>query len=367
MSFPTGMKITLALATALFATAVFAADPPKPAPAPDPAAEKLDKLVKDALPVCSVETKITTNDMQHKLPPNFTSKVYKIESERQSCEGMYVAILSAQGGFYLGVPWFLDDVEAKTIEARLKEFTWKNMQQNYEPVVDRTKTRDNLYRVVMNQTTERGKFPLEGEVDQDAKFFFLGHFNPATESAASIRLKAFAPYLPVSPTKGASNPAVTVIEFSDFECPSCKHAAHYLDPILEKHGDQVRYIRYDLPLINAHPWAFTAAVAGRAIYKQKPEVFWDFKQQIYSNQSQLSAFTIDDFCRNFAQDHELDLAKYDADIASAELQSQIMKGAATALSGDIRATPSYLVNGVLVDPGEEGKTLDSYVAGLLKK
>ncbi|HKO56327.1 MAG TPA: thioredoxin domain-containing protein, partial [Thermoanaerobaculia bacterium] len=279
----------------------------------------------------------------------------------------YVAITSREGGFYLGVPWFLDDAEGTTIEDRLKSFTWKHMQQNFEPVVDRTRTRDGLDRVVMNQTTERGRLPLEGEIDPDAKVFFLGHFQPISDTAANNRLKVFAPFIAGAPTTGASNPKVTVIEFSDFECPSCQHASGYLKPILAKYPDQVRYIRYDLPLVNSHPWAFTAAVAGRAIYKQKPEVFWDYKKAIYDNQEKLSAFTIDEFARGFAQDHDLDVAKYDADIASDELKSLILKGAAVALSTDIRATPSYLVNGMLVDAGEEGKKLESYVASLLKQ
>jgi protein-disulfide isomerase len=366
MSFGTGMKhVTLALATALLASAALAADTPKPAP--DTAVDKVDAMVKAALPVCGEAIKINTVEMQHKLPPNLAAKVYQVDSERASCQGQYVAITSREGGFYLGVPWFLDDAEGKTIEERLKSFTWKHMQQNFDPVVDRTRTRDGLYRVVMNQTTERGRLPLEGEVDPDAKVFFLGHFQPIADTAAAARLKAFAPFISGAPSTGASNPAVTVIEFSDFECPSCQHASHYLEPLLARYPDQVRYIRYDLPLVNSHPWAFPAAVAGRAIYRQKPELFWDYKKTVYENQDKLSAFTIDDFARGFAQDHDLDVAKYDADIASDELKSLIMKGAAVALSTDIRATPSYLVNGTLVDAGDKGKHLESYVASLLKK
>lgn len=366
MSFGMGMKhLTLALATALLASAALAADTPKAAP--DTAVDKVDIMVKAALPVCGEATSIKTVDMQHKLPPNLTAKVYQVDSERASCQGQYVAITSREGGFYLGVPWFLDDAEGKSIEERLKDFTWKHMQQNFDPVVDRTRTRDGLYRVVMNQTTERGRLPLEGEVDPDAKVFFLGHFQPMADTAAANRLKVFAPFIANAPATGAAKPAVTVIEFSDFECPSCQHAAHYVEPLLAKYPDQVRYIRYDLPLVNSHPWAFTAAVAGRAIFKQKPELFWDYKKAIYDNQDKLSAFTIDDFTRGFAQDHDLDVAKYDADIASDELKSLIMKGAALALSTDIRATPSYLVNGVLVDAGDKGTHLESYVASLLKK
>src|SRR5262249_18050158 len=149
--------------------------------------------------------------------------------------------------------------------------------------------------------------------------------------------------------------------------PSCQRAAGYMKPILEKYGQQVRYVRFDLPLVSMHPWAFSAALAGRAVWLQKPEVFWQFKEQVYSNQEKLSAFTFDDFARGFAQDHDLDLKKYDADIASTDLQSTLLGGVGAAFSNDIRATPTYMVNGAIVDPGDHGNALAAYVEGLLKK
>jgi len=160
---------------------------------------------------------------------------------------------------------------------------------------------------------------------------------------------------------------VTVIEFSDFECPSCQHAAGYMPAILSKYGDKVRYIRYDLPLVSMHPWAFAATMAGRAIYRQKPELFWAYKKEIYENQDKLSAFTIDDFARGFAQSHDLDLKKYDADVNDESIRNEILKGVGIAFTNDIRATPTYIVNGKIIDAGDEGKALTDYVASLVPK
>src|SRR5262249_59321121 len=123
------------------------------------------------------------------------------------------------------------------------------------------------------------------------------------------RAKRLSPLIENSPSTGASTPQLTVIESSDFECPSCQRAAGYMKPILAAHGDKVRYIRFDMPLITIHPWAFSAAVAGRAIFHQKPDLFWTFKERIYENQEKLNNFVIDEFVRGFAQDHELDLKK----------------------------------------------------------
>src|SRR5439155_25589253 len=99
-----------------------------------------------------------------------------------------------------------------------------NMQQSYDIAVDRTKTRDGLYRVTMTQTTEHGKLPLEGEVDPAGTVLFIGHFMPLDGNGRASRTKVLSSLLEKSPATGAANPQVTVIEFSDFECPSCQRA-----------------------------------------------------------------------------------------------------------------------------------------------
>jgi len=363
--FRQAVKRSLLLAAiVLISAAAFAEDTPPP-PAPK-LGERADKLIQDGLPVCSDKVTTKYSGLVHKLPINLTGEVIQIESPRQVCAGQWVAITSSNGGFFLGIPWFLDGLTG-TVEQKLKAFVWNNLQQNMDPVVDKTRTREGFSPVTLYQTTERGKMPMQGEIDPEGTVMFIGHFHPVGETFNDSRLKVLQPYLDNSPVTGAAKPAVTVIEFSDFECPSCQHASAYMKPVMEKYSDQVRYIRYDLPLVTMHPWAFAAAVAGRAIYHQKPELFWDYKTQIYANQDKLTAFAIDEFTRGFAQDHELDMKKYDADVASAELQKSILAGAGTALSNDVRATPTDMVNAKVVDPGNDGKFLESYIAGLLKK
>ena len=349
------------------ASAVLADEPAKPAEKPAPTlGPRAEKLIKDALPVCSEGVTQSRVALQHTLPANMVGAVVRVESKHQACDGQWVAIITNEGDFFMGTPWFLDGTEG-TLEQRIKTFTMQNMKQVFEPVVDRTKTRAGLYRATLLQPMEGGKLPLEGEIDPNGTVFFFGHFVPMATDYHTSRLKAFEHFLPQSPSTGAAKPEVTVIEFSDFECPSCQHAAGYMKPILSAHSDKVRYIRYDTPLLGIHPWALPAAVAGRAIWRQKPELFWSYKEHVYENQEKLTAFTIDEFARGFAQDHELDLAKYDADVKSPELVADIVNGVGAAFSNDIRATPTYIVNGALVDAGNEGKGLTDYVNGLLKK
>ena len=355
----------------VFATAAFGQqaqqqpDPPEVKVTPAPAFEK---YIRDAMPVCEGTT-LSYVQMLHKLPENLNGLVVRADSTRQTCQGQLVGATSRQGTVYLGIPWFLDDVkDVKGLEAKLTQFTSIALHEAFTPVIDHDKmTKEGLYSVKLYETTERGKLPLYGEIDPAGTVFFIGPFRPFDEPAAAVRAKAFDFYIADSPVTGAAKPAVTVVEFSDFECPSCQHASGYMKPILEKHADQVRYIRYDTPLVTMHPWAFAAALAGRAVWHQKPAAFWDYKKEIYDNQDKLNAFTIEDFSRGFAKDHELDMQRFDADVASEALKTKLIEGVGTAFSNDIRATPTYMVNGVLVDPGTDGKGLESYIDGLLKK
>ena len=355
------MKRQLAALSLLFPLTAFAAEQTAPK-----YSERVEKAIKEGLPVCAEEAKVSRTALAHKVPVNLIPAVVRVESKRQICEGQWMIATATDGSFYMGMPRFLDNVTGTTTEEKLKSFVWNAMKESFDVTVDKQKTPQGFHRVTMLQTTERGKLPMYGLVDPAGTMFLMGNFAPATRDIRSERMKWLDAFIKEAPKTGPADAKVTVVEFSDFECPSCMRSAGYMKSILSKYSDKVRYIRYDLPLVQNHPWALTAAMAGRAIYKQKPELFWTFKDHVYTNQDKLNTFVVDDFLRNFAKDHELDLAKYDADIASPELRAHLLNASGTALSNDVRATPTYMVNGAFVDPGDNGKALEAYVAGLLK-
>lgn len=350
------------LIAALAAATSLLAQEKKPEGTPlDP---KLEKLVRQSVTVCP-DSSFFQNEFPQPLPSGMKGTLVRSESARGSCKGQFLAVTTTGGSYWVGAPWFIADAEGKTIEEKLKNFTWKNMQQVFTPVVSRERTPEGLLRVTMNQTTEQGKLPIEGVVDPGGQVFFMGSFRSPSTDGATAHAKVFESLMAASPSRGPATAPVTIVEFSDFQCPSCKHASGNVDPIVAKYGHKVRYVRFDLPLVGFHPWAFQAAVAGRAVYRQKPELFWSYKKAVYENQEQMTAFAIDDFVRGFAQDHELDMKRFDADVASEALRGELLKGVAMAFSNDVRATPTYMVNGVFVDPGDGGADLEKYVAKLL--
>ncbi|HEU4522503.1 MAG TPA: thioredoxin domain-containing protein [Thermoanaerobaculia bacterium] len=355
------MKSNAILLTALLAIAGPAAAHTPPADG-KPLDAQTEKLVRQALPVCS-DMKLSTTPFSQSLPQGFSGRLIHAASESHACEGQYLLVTTTAGNWYLGMPWFIADTPGANPVEKLKNFTWKNMQANVTPVFDRTRSPEGLFPVTLEQTTEAGKVPLEGLVDADGRVFFLGRFSPASTDPAEQRVAALRPLTAKAPARGAAAAPVTIVEFSDFQCPSCKRSSGLGEAVLAKHGDAVRYVRFDLPLIQSHPWAFGAALAGRAIYRQNPDLFWEYKKQVYENQEQLNAFVFDEFARNFASDRGLDMTKYDADLASAELREDILKGVGAAFSNQVRATPTFMVNGVFVATDD----VERYVADLLKK
>ncbi|HEX6099369.1 MAG TPA: thioredoxin domain-containing protein [Thermoanaerobaculia bacterium] len=322
---------------------------------------KLDQAIRASLPVCEGAV-VTYEESPVKLPERFTGTLVQVESKRHTCEGQYIAVRSPMGGFFVGSPWPIADMEGATIEEKLKNFAWRNMQTNLTAELERKVTEDGLIPVTLWQTTENGKAPMYGLVDPQGRTFFFGNFKRLSGDVLAQRTKAFEALMAKSPSKGSG--PVTIVEFSDFQCPSCRRSAGWVDPIVKKHEGKVRYVRFDLPL-TMHPWAFPAALAGRAVHRQNPELFWEYKKAVYDNQDQLSAFIFWDWARAWAEDHDLDLKKYDADLENAQLRAEVLQGGGLALSNDVRATPTYIVNGAIVDAGDNGEALAAYVDKLV--
>ncbi len=139
---------------------------------------------------------------------------------------------------------------------------------------------------------------------------------------------------------------VTIYVFSDFECPICKEEAQILrQNVAATFPDKVRVVFNDFPLDAIHPWARTAAIAGRCIYKQNPATFWDFFDWTYDNQTSIGLDNINSKLQTFANQKGLDgmqLARcIDTKATEAEVDASIAEGRMLQVS----ATPTIFLNG----------------------
>ena len=325
------------------------------------AAPVSDDLIK-SLVRCSGPSTIQRQPLSWKMPAGVSAQVITIGSESAYCAAQYAAVTFPSGRFYLGTPWPLSDV-AGSREEKLKKFAWERLRSTVSATIDtKTKPVDGFSKVRVTQKTEFGDLVTDGWIDGAGLIYLPGEIYAPGTDVAKARTQRLQNALASSPSAGTLTAAVTLVEFSDFQCPSCRNASAFMKPILAKYGSKIRYVRVDYPLMQAHPWAFPAALSGRAIYKQNPAAFWKFKEWVYDNQAELSNFTLEDFARNFVKDNGLNVAQYDKDMASPELRKQIFAGMAAGNAVDVSGTPTFLVNGVAIDPGRDGSAMQRFIA-----
>src|SRR3989344_6324375 len=91
------------------------------------------------------------------------------------------------------------------------------------------------------------------------------------------------------PSKGDPEAKVIVVEFGDFQCPFCKQAEPILRQVLDKYGQQIYFIYRDYPITSTHPEALAAAEAANCAAAQGQ--FWEYKEQLFARQDELSSAT----------------------------------------------------------------------------
>ena len=351
-------KIVSLIAAVAFSVAASAQEAPNK-PAAKPVEKPIDRFLAATLPLCD-GLKVTRSPFDAKLPAGWIGELVAIESADSACNFQELAVTTPDGRYWVGMPWLVAEVPG-TPEEKLKNYAWQAMQQAYD--VKKTAPRaDKFLPVTLYHVTDYGRVPMSGVMDPEARAFFFGDFHRDPSAVAASRQKAIDSVIAKAPSTGPKDAPVTVVEFSDFQCPSCKYAAGFIPSVLAKYEGKIRYVRLDLPLMSAHPWAFPAAISGRAIYRQSPEAFWKFKSAVYSAQADLSTFTLDSFVRGFVEDHGLDLKKFEADVNSDAVRQEILDSVGVAFSEQVISTPTFLVNGRWVMPGEGGKFLSDYIA-----
>jgi protein-disulfide isomerase len=142
---------------------------------------------------------------------------------------------------------------------------------------------------------------------------------------------------------GPSSARVTLVEYGDFECPNCKQAAPAVKLLLQRFPGRVRFVYRHFPLEGVHPHALHAALAAEAAGGQGK--FWQMHDLLFENQTHLKPHQI----RNYAERLELDLARYDAEMADQRYLQRVREHIEGGERSGVRATPAFFVNGKIHD------------------
>lgn len=175
---------------------------------------------------------------------------------------------------------------------------------------------------------------------------------PPTPAIQKVEVPAYSPF------KGPKAAKVTIVEWSDFQCPYCSRGAAVANEIMKAYPNDVKFVFRHQPL-SFHPNAMPAAKASMAAHKQGK--FFEMHDKLFAGQKDLSPAKYE----QFANELQLNMAKFKADLESSEIAEQIKKDSDYGNSVGANGTPTFFVNGRKIEgaqPFDEFKrTIDQEI------
>ncbi|RJS19262.1 hypothetical protein DRW03_23170 [Corallococcus sp. H22C18031201] len=163
------------------------------------------------------------------------------------------------------------------------------------------------------------------------------------------------------PAKGPANAPVTIVEFSDFQCPFCSRAIATVDEVTKTYGDKVHLVFRNFPL-DFHKDAQKAAEAAQCANDQGK--FWEMHDKLFASQQQ--GLGVDNL-KKYAAELKLDTAKFDKCLDSGEKAAVVKADQADGAKVGVNGTPAFFINGIMLSgaqPFDEFKSIiDAELAG----
>jgi protein-disulfide isomerase len=226
-----------------------------------------------------------------------------------------------------------DELLRDAVDNQVKEPDAKVIDSVYEQNKARFagKSRDQMIGEIRKAFRERAR----GER--------LAEFRSQLRKKASVQVALEAPRTQVpipasAPTLGPNGAAVTIVEFSDYQCPYCHRAQSAIDQVMKTYAGKVQLVHRDFPL-DGHPGAFPAARASRCAGEQGK--FWDYHHSLMTETGPLD----DDDLRSRAARLKLEATAFGTCLSSDRHDASIRESVEAGTKAGVNGTPAYFVNG----------------------
>jgi len=229
-------------------------------------------------------------------------------------------------------------------QAAVVEFVRKHfMQGSASPVQTNIAKSDNLPGIAeANVSVNNGQGGGRLYITTDAPWVITGEVLPfGTDPYAATRA-ALAKGQGIS--KGPANAAVTVVEFSDLECPACRAAQPVVDEVLKQEPD-VKFVFQHFPLESMHPWAFRAAQYADCVGRENNGAFWNFVEKVYADQPNISTSNVDQKLLDIAGGAGANKDKVKACLDSPDTKARIWASQQLGKQVEVQGTPTVFING----------------------
>jgi protein-disulfide isomerase len=180
---------------------------------------------------------------------------------------------------------------------------------------------------------------LKGQKADDRRTAFIDELKGRYKTTVALRPPIVEVETAGRPERGGGAKApITIVEFSDYECPFCGRAEEVVERVMSTYGDKVRLVYRDYPL-EMHPHARPASEAANCAHAQGK--FWDYHAKLFKNQRELG----EDKLKTYADQVGLDRTKFDECLRTKPYQAAIDKDLADGAKVGVNGTPAFFING----------------------
>jgi protein-disulfide isomerase len=243
---------------------------------------------------------------------------------------------------------------AMTVGCTSKDDIKKMMKENPEIITEAIEANPEKFIDALNNAVKNAQEGQSKKREEDEKKALEDSFNNPLQ--AEIR--------PDETFRGPKDAPITLIEYSDFECPFCSRGFNTVMELMEKYKGKIRFVYKHLPL-SFHPQAMPAAQYYEAIRLQDPEKAWQFHDRIYKEQRKLQ--NGESFLKSVAKDLKVDMKKLEKDVNSEAVKKRIAEDMEEAAKFGFQGTPGFLLNGIPVKGAYPTAHFDSLIEELKKR
>ena len=161
---------------------------------------------------------------------------------------------------------------------------------------------------------------------------------------------------------GPETAPVSLVVYGDFQCPFCKAEAEIIRKnVTQTFKEKVRVVFKDFPLEAIHPWSRAGSIAGRCVYRQSADKFWEFHDWIYAGQEEVSPENLTEKVTKWAGDNGLNAADYRTCVGTKATETEVNTSLQEGRSLGINATPTSYLNGFKLEGQVQWEVLQQVI------
>jgi protein-disulfide isomerase len=224
-----------------------------------------------------------------------------------------------------------EELEKQEVASKVAEPTDAEIQKVYD------ENKAQLGGQTLDQVKPRIVTFLKQQASSSKREEFIDSLKSKYKTTIALRPPVVDVATAGRPERGGAKAPVTIIEFSDYECPFCKRAESTVEQVMTTYGDKVKLVYRDYPL-PFHQHARPAAEAANCANAQGK--FWEYHKKLFAAPD-LSA----DKLKSMADETGLDRAKFDDCLSKTEFKAAIDKDIADGSAVGVNGTPAFFING----------------------